>query len=66
MDGASCLADGLTRAPLLARVALPGPGHGLPLCRALIELHDGCMELESEVGKGTRVTMSLPPERVVT
>jgi two-component system cell cycle sensor histidine kinase PleC len=43
-----------------------GSGLGLPLCRALIELHDGCMELESEVGKGTRVTMSLPPERVVT
>jgi signal transduction histidine kinase len=41
-------------------------GLGLPLCRALIELHDGRMELESEVGKGTRVTMSLPPERVVT
>jgi signal transduction histidine kinase len=43
-----------------------GSGLGLPLCRALTELHDGSMELASEVGKGTRVTISLPPERVVT
>jgi signal transduction histidine kinase len=42
-----------------------GSGLGLPLCKALIELHSGSMALESEVGKGTRVTVSLPRDRVL-
>jgi signal transduction histidine kinase len=42
-----------------------GSGLGLPLCKALIELHDGSMALESEVGQGTCVTVSLPERRVV-
>ncbi|MFQ5954485.1 MAG: sensor histidine kinase [Kiloniellales bacterium] len=41
-----------------------GIGLGLPLSKALIELHDGSLELESEVGVGTTVTVWLPPERV--
>jgi signal transduction histidine kinase len=42
-----------------------GSGLGLPLCKALTELHSGCLLLESEVGKGTCVTISLPPHRVL-
>jgi signal transduction histidine kinase len=42
-----------------------GSGLGLPLCKALTEMHAGCLVLESEVGKGTRVTVSLPPHRVL-
>jgi signal transduction histidine kinase len=42
-----------------------GSGLGLPLCKALIELHGGSMALESEVGKGTCVTVSLPDSRVI-
>ncbi|WP_395017009.1 sensor histidine kinase [Dongia sp.] len=42
-----------------------GSGLGLPLCKALTEMHCGCLTLESEVGKGTCVTISLPPQRVL-
>ena len=42
-----------------------GSGLGLPLTRALIELHGGTFGLESEVGTGTTVTVRFPPERTV-
>jgi signal transduction histidine kinase len=42
-----------------------GSGLGLPLSKALIELHGGSFELESEVNVGTRVRFSLPPSRLL-
>jgi signal transduction histidine kinase len=42
-----------------------GSGLGLPLCKALIEMHDGFMVVESEEGNGTCVTVSLPGQRVI-
>ncbi len=42
-----------------------GTGLGLPLSKALVELHGGSFELESELGVGTRVTVRLPAERVL-
>ncbi|MCW5771511.1 MAG: PAS domain S-box protein [Rhodospirillaceae bacterium] len=42
-----------------------GTGLGLPLCKELVELHGGTIALESEVGRGTIVTASFPPERTV-
>jgi PAS domain S-box-containing protein len=42
-----------------------GAGLGLPLTRALAQRHGGTMVLESEPGKGTRVYVRLPRERVI-
>ena len=38
----------------------PGTGLGLPLSKALIELHNGSLRIESTLGKGTTVTAALP------
>jgi signal transduction histidine kinase len=42
----------------------PRTGLGLPLSRKLAELHAGTLEIESTVGRGTTVLLSLPPGRV--
>lgn len=40
-----------------------GLGLGLPLCRAIAEAHGGRIFGESKLGKGTKITVSLPNER---
>ena len=42
-----------------------GTGLGLPLARRLTELHGGVLEIDSEPGRGTRMVVRLPPQRVV-
>ena len=42
-----------------------GTGLGLPLTRALVELHGGRLEIDSALGDGTRVTASFPAERII-
>ena len=42
-----------------------GTGLGLPLAKSLVELHGGSISLESQLGKGTTVTVRFPPERTV-
>jgi signal transduction histidine kinase len=42
-----------------------GTGLGLPLVRAMMELHGGRFELNSTVGIGTEAKIVFPPDRVV-
>ena len=42
-----------------------GTGLGLPLTQSLVDLHDAAMTIESELGKGTTVTVLLPSERIL-
>ena len=41
----------------------PGSGLGLPLSKAMIELHGGTLGIESRLGAGTTVTVIIPAER---
>ncbi len=42
-----------------------GTGLGLPLVKAMVELHGGRFELTSELGKGTTGTATFPKSRVI-
>ncbi len=42
-----------------------GAGIGLPLAKSLVERHGGKLDVESEPGKGTRITLRFPPMRLV-
>ena len=41
-----------------------GTGLGLPLVKSLIELHGGRLEIQSELGQGTRVGLCFPAFRI--
>ena len=42
-----------------------GTGLGLPLTKGLIELHGGILDVKSDKGLGTQITVTFPTERVV-
>ena len=46
--------------------SVPGSGLGLPIVNGLIEMHSGRLEIQSEAGKGTNVTLIFPPDRTPT
>lgn len=43
-----------------------GAGIGLPITKQLVELHGGSIWIESELGRGTRVTFSIPIARGIS
>src|SRR5437660_238834 len=42
-----------------------GTGLGLPAVKGIMELHRGTIELQSTLGRGTRATITFPPDRAV-
>jgi signal transduction histidine kinase len=42
-----------------------GTGLGLPLTKALVELHGGVLQISSALGQGTTVHIDFPPQRTV-
>lgn len=56
---------GQISAPPGERPLVQGTGLGLPLARAMAELHDGTLDLDSDLGQGTTITITFPAERLV-
>ncbi len=48
-----------------SQLAHDGAGLGLSIAKKLMELHGGRVHIESEVGKGTTVSLIFPPERTI-
>ena len=42
-----------------------GTGLGLPLAKAMVEMHEGSLRLESDVGRGTSVYVFFPADRIL-
>ncbi|GAB4393736.1 MAG: hypothetical protein Tsb0032_14240 [Kiloniellaceae bacterium] len=42
-----------------------GTGLGLALCKRFVEMHEGRIDLRSQVDVGTTVTITLPPQRCI-
>ena len=50
---------------LAIQTAEQGTGLGLPICVALMQMHDGTLDIQSKLREGTEVTITFPPSRVM-
>ncbi|MBO6519795.1 MAG: PAS domain S-box protein [Rhodospirillales bacterium] len=57
--------DAFTRVDSSFVTEREGTGLGLPLVKALCDLHGGRVELESALGAGTKISVILPKERLI-
>jgi signal transduction histidine kinase len=46
-------------------VKIPGAGIGLTVCKLIVELHQGKISVESELGRGTKFTVRIPKGEAV-
>ncbi len=53
------------RGAAAAEKAIDGAGLGLPIVNALARLHDARMDISSRKGKGTTISITFPPKRVL-
>lgn len=49
-----------------ASASVEGTGLGLPLTARIVELHGGTLAVDSVPGRGTTITITLPPTRVLS
>ena len=42
--------------------AIPGTGLGLAICKGIVDAHNGRLEVDSALGRGTTVTVTVPLE----
>ena len=54
------------RSSLATEKAIPGSGLGLVIVKSIVEGHGGTIAIESTVGQGTTVTVSLPVRQLAT
>jgi PAS domain S-box-containing protein len=53
------------RASNVSALNFPGVGIGLSIARTLVERHGGRLQIQSELGSGTSVTVSLPSQKEI-
>jgi two-component system, cell cycle sensor histidine kinase PleC len=54
------------RGSLAIKTAEQGSGLGLPIVKGLMDMHGGDLELQSALREGTEVSVTFPPERVMS
>jgi two-component system cell cycle sensor histidine kinase PleC len=57
--------NAFSRGKMATKKAIDGAGLGLSIVNGLARLHGGDLQIKSEVGKGTQVTVTFPQRRVL-